>query len=391
MMRSRMLTPRRLTLVASLLALGGCGARTALRVDLPDAAVDAPDAFDAPDVVDAFDAPDVPDAPDVVDAPDVPDVPDVPPPDVCVTRQYMLSPQPAEALFLLDRSQSMNTILEGSLRRSDALLGALRSTLPAFAARVAMGSMHFPSTNVGCAVSLPLAVDVAVGTASTIISRFASAGVASGTPTTAALDLARTTLLARPGVNVSRSIVLATDGAPGCNAMLDPRVCTCAAPTPPACTARNCLDDARALEAIARARDGGIAVYVIGIDDPAQPVLIDTLNRMAVAGGRARPEGTGLPRYYSVRRMADLTEALDSVRRSLAACVLRYSGPPSDEGRITVVVAGRDRPRDPTRTNGWDWNNDEHTEVALYGDACVAAGPDVPTAAEVRCDGTAPP
>jgi hypothetical protein len=380
-----MLTPRRLALVGCLVALAGCGARTGLRLDPPDASVDRPDAVDAPDAFDAFDAPDVP------DVADVPDVPDVPPPDVCVTRRYALAPQPAEALFLLDRSQSMNTFLEGSLRRYDALLNALRSTLPAFAASVAMGSMHFPSANIGCDVRLPLAVDVAVGTSSAIIARFGAAGLASGTPTTSALDLARTTLLARPGVNVSRSIVLATDGAPGCNAALDPRVCTCAAPTPPACTARNCLDDVRALEAINRARDGGIAVYVIGIDDPTQPVLIDTLNRMAVAGGRARPEGTGLPRYYSVRRMADLTEALDSVRRSLAACVLRYAGPAADGSRITVVVAGVDRRRDPTRTNGWEWNNDEHTEVALYGDACAAAGPDVPTAAEVRCDVAAPP
>jgi len=370
------------------LALAGCGARTGLRVDEPflDAS-DVPDAtatevFDAPDVPDVFDAPAVP---------DVPDVPDVPPPDVCVTRRYPLVAQSAEALFLLDRSPSMNQLLEGATRRQSALVGALRSALPAFASTIAMGSMHFPSGAIGCDVRLPLAVSLGFGTGETIVSRYSAAGVTSGTPTAAALDLARTLLLSRSGVNVSRSIVLATDGAPGCNDRLDPRTCTCAAPTPPACTARNCLDDERTIEAIARSRDAGIAVYVIGIDDPGQPALIDTLNRMAVAGGRARPEETGLPRYYSVRRSSDLTEALDTVRRSLSACVLRYTGPASEASRVAVVVAGVDRPRDPTRTDGWDWSNDERTELALYGDACSAAGPGIPATAELRCDAVSPP
>ena len=135
-----MSTRRPLDLRASLLALAlaGCGARTGLRVDL-DAAIDAPDAPDALDAFDAPDVPDVPDAPDAPDAPDVPDVPDVPPPDVCVTRRYPLAPQPAEALMLLDRSPSMNQVLEGTTRRWQALVDALLRTLPAFSATIAMG------------------------------------------------------------------------------------------------------------------------------------------------------------------------------------------------------------------------------------------------------------
>ena len=363
-------------------ALAGCGARTGLLVD-----ASALDAVDAPDAT----LPDAPDVTDVTDVTDVPDVPDVPPPDVCVTRRYPLAAQPSEALFLLDRSPSMNQFIEGTTQRRQALVAALRGALPAFASSIAMGSMHFPSGSLSCDVRLPLAVPLAVGTAATIVARYDADGVTSGTPTTAAVDLAHDLLLARPGTNVSRSIVLATDGAPGCNAALDPRTCTCGSTAAPTCTARNCIDDVRTLAAITRARDAGIAVYVIGIDDPAQPALIDTLNRMAVAGGRARPEAPGLPRYYSVRRTADLSEALDTVRRSLSACVLRYGGPAADAARIAVVVAGVDRPRDPSRTNGWEWNNDERTEVALYGDACAAAGPDVSTSAEVRCDAVAPP
>lgn len=385
-MRPPLPLPGRLGLALLLSACGapGCGARTGL--GLPDAPPsDRQDAavVDAPDVGELLDAPDAFDAPealDVVDAPDIVDAYDAP--DVCTTRRYALAPQPAEALLVLDRSRSMNTALEGTTRRA-ALLSALRASLPGFAGRITMGSMHMPSAALNCDVALPLAAPLG-STPDAIIARFDASGLGSGTPTAAAIDLARDHLLSRTGERVSRSIVLATDGAPGCNTSLNPATCTCLEAMT-TCTVRNCLDDVRTIGSITRAADAGIAVYVIGIDDPTQPSLLATLDRMAVAGGRPRAVGAGLPRYYSVRRSADLTEALEAVRRSLTACVLRYPGTPEEAARAQVFVGDVLRPNDPTHTNGWDWTTDARLEIALYGSACMSASADTPTRIEVPC------
>lgn len=356
-----------------------CGARTGLRVDDDAPRPDGVDVTTA-DVTDVTDAPDAVDIPDVTDVTDVVDIPDV-----CVSRRYALSAQPAEALFLLDRSQSMNRALEGGVSRRQTLVNVLQSTLPAFEGHIAMGSLHFPSGALSCSEGLPLTVGIG-SPAATVVSGYSRAGLTQGTPTAAAVDLAVTALAARRRPNVSQSIVLATDGAPGCNSALDPATCTCAESTAGTCGASQCLDDTRTLAAITRARDGGVDVYVIGIDDPAQPVLLATLDRMAVAGGRARAGGAGVPRYYSVRRMSDLRDALDTIRRSLSACVVRYAGPASDLDGLHVRVDGVERPRDATRTDGWDFTSADRREITLYGAACAAAGPDVPATAETRCD-----
>ena len=110
-----------------------------------------------------------------------------------------------------------------------------------------------------------------------------------GTPTHDAVRLAEATLLAARQ-DVPRAILLATDGGPVCNESLDGQDCICTGgiSSRRPCETRFCLDDTRTVATIAAARDRGIPTYVIGIDDPRDPVLRDTLDRMATAGGRRR-------------------------------------------------------------------------------------------------------
>ena len=46
-----------------------------------------------------------------------------------------------------------------------------------------------------------------------------------------------------------------------------------------------------------------------------------------------------------------------------------------DPDSIVVNVAGASIARDPTHTNGWDWEDQEFGVIELFGDACNTATP----------------
>jgi len=60
----------------------------------------------------------------------------------------------------------------------------------------------------------------------------------------------------------------------------------------------HCLDDVRTIAVLDEAFAAGIPTYVIGMS-VTLPLLVDTMNRMAVAGGRPRP---GPSSFYAVER-----------------------------------------------------------------------------------------
>lgn len=344
-----------------LLALAACGARTGLRA--PDASsIDLPTDVglreDMTDVtVVGMDTSDAQDAPDAgLDA--------------CAPRSQELRTRAATVLLVLDRSGSMSRRLADGRTRAQALQEALARALPAYQADVRVGALSFPNRG-SCEVRGPVEIAPDFNTAERIAAFYLRASTIEGTPTFDALALAATELASvREG---TRHVVLATDGSPSCNTALDPATCACPDLSGMPCEARFCLDDRRTLAALERSAAMGVPTWVVGIDDTREPVLVDTLNRMAVAGGRPR---TGEPRYFSAREPAALDEAFVAIRRSITACSRELPAPVADLGRLVVRRDGAVIARDASRQDGWDVTTPDGRELTFFGAACdrVASG-----------------
>ena len=260
---------------------------------------------------------------------------------------------------------------------------ALGATLPRFEGVMQAGALIFPRVPASGALSalqacdqLPgdgLDVAPALGNASVLLDAVGLYAPGGATPTAAALARATRYVVTHASRGLAQYLVLATDGAPNCNAALDPATCAC--PVPSGCNvpglgARNCIDDDGAVAAVERARAQGVGTYVIGIDGDIDERYVAVLDRMAVAGGRALP---GARRYYSVREGAQLGAAFDEIQRTVVRCAYVTPSRPDDPERIAVRSAGALVPRDATRRDGWDWTDRAYGELTLFGPACERA------------------
>jgi hypothetical protein len=332
------------------LVLSSCGAKTGLR--LPDASVeDAPD-----DVFVRFDA--------------------------CVAGRFTMVRREARMVFVIDRSGSMNQPLTATepASRWNAMQLALAQTLPGFERDLQMGVLLYPRVPMSGLLASIQACDQLPGdridiepsreNASAVVSAIRQFGPGGATPTAAAIYRATRYLRAREARGLAQYIVLATDGAPNCNTMLNPETCDCVLPSGCASAglgARNCLDGDGAVASIDAARTQGIFTYVIGIDGDLEGRYVAVLDRMAVAGGRA---SSGSRRYFSIQDRTQLAASFADIQRTVVRCAYVTPSRPDDPDRITVRVANVDVPRDPTRREGWDWTDRDYGELTLYGAAC---------------------
>lgn len=353
---------------------GGCGARTGLtdREDAPR--LDAP-RLDAP----ALDAPGL-------DAPVPPDVPadtgvDAPVPDGCRPVRVALTPITAEILLVLDRSTSMSWSLTGPTgagpSRWSILGGALRAELPAWDGSSDLGLLFFPEPGgTNCTTASVPHLEPAPDGSGPLLSRLAATMPGGRTPTAAAMTTARDWFVAHRDPDRPQAVVLATDGAPNCNAALDARTCRCtngAGLPAGGCPERElCLDDTRTLAVIADLLGAGVPTYVVGIDGEPDPALSIVLTRMAAAGGRPNPLDPARA-YYSVRRPEDLGAALERIEASIARCVLVLERPAPEDRPLTVTLDGALVPADPSGTDGWRWTSDGSGRVELHGPTCDRA------------------
>lgn len=288
----------------------------------------------------------------------------------CVAAEYVLARPAAQAMLLLDESDSMGWDLSGQPfappSRWSIVQGVLRERLPRYNPSVSLGLWTFPSS-----ASQLCASDDAPRLAPSAANADALVRVIDGdaphglTPTRASL-----TSLARYWVAPSsalRSVVLLTDGGPNCNTALDPRRCVCAVTTQPTCaSAEQCLDDVSTLAQITALARASIPTFVLGIDNGNDPALTDVLNRMALAGGRPRPSDEGT-RYYRIARGADLSAALDAILPEVAGCAREA---PTRDDVTQLDLDGAALTRDPTHRDGWDWASDRGTTLRLYGPSC---------------------
>jgi hypothetical protein len=342
--------------VLGLVLIASCGAKTGLRI--PDSGTDAGSdgGHDA-----GFDAP------------------------VCMPGHFPLTPQTAELMLVIDRSASMRQTIAGETGapmdqwRWTILRAALSDALGSLDPRVLVGAKFFPNaipagtmptTEQACSGTDAVDVHCAPDTAPMILSLFTSTDPNGGTPTAVALDRAVDGFSATAE---RRFMLLATDGAPNCNSMLDRFACTCTSPGD-ACTnpagvpgAFSCLDEDRTLETLAGLFDRGIPTYVVGIEGPE---FGDVLDAMAVAGGRPRTV-PGERAFYSVRSAAQLHQALMDITSSISACNFTTPSLPPDDARFSIAIDGTTVPEDPM--NGWTWSDRTRGELELHGAACADA------------------
>jgi predicted small lipoprotein YifL len=350
--------------VLGLLAVTACGARTALK--LPDAAavLDTPDDH-ADDTTDAADAP-----PDLAL-------------DVCAVRSIPVQRQTPTVLLLLDRSGSMSQDLQGNSglpSRWDVLQTALERSLGRFERAIEMGVMLFPassSTSGLCSASVSLDLRPQLNNANAILQVMRRSVPTGRTPTWAALQSATRWFDQNATSGRSFQVVLATDGAPNCNATLNGLACTC---TGLGTTTTNecerepelCLDDTRTIDGVRALAGRGITTYVIGIDGDRRGYLVDVLNALARAGGRPNPR-TPERAYYSVQQPQDLDSAFDAIQRTVVECNLAATRRPPAGASVRLEIDGETIAHDPTRAQGWDWNSPTSANLTLYGAACERA------------------
>jgi len=387
-----LVTPRRLFAVASSVVLGAaflltgaCGSRTGLFADEEAARVDGAVRPDAA-------------RPDAQPDGQVP----------CTPGRFAFELATAQIMFVVDRSGSMAFALDGTVpdengrlplgvpSRWAVLRGALEDTLTPFDGAIAMGAKFYPEehtlgpapTDEACLTAGGVGIAPGRGKAGEIVRVFDRTAPNGGTPTAEAIRLAAEYLAGTR--SVARTIVVATDGAPNCNGALDKTRCVCTSTTANCASSRtgefNCLDDVRAVKVVSDIfQTQKIPVYIIGIGGLERPALTKALEDMAVAGGRPRAE---TPRHYSAQTPQELSQALTSIRDSVAKCTYLTPSAPTDPNAISVEIDGVPVPRDPTRTFGWDWVDREFGTLQFYGEACTAASKGNTTVVDgvVRCD-----
>ncbi len=328
----------------------------------------------------------------------------------CSPGRFTFELATAQLMFVVDRSGSMAFSLDGQrpnrngdlppgvLSRWATLRDALSQTITPFDTTLAMGAKFFPEELAGdptapapadeaCRTDLGVGIAPARGRAAEIISVFNTTRPVGGTPTSEAIRLAAEHLAGAR--SVARTMIVATDGAPNCNANLDPSRCVCTSITGNCTTASggeyNCLDDDRTVRVVRDVFESQkIPVYVVGIGSTERPEFLDVLDQMAIAGGRPRATS---PRHYNAQSAVELRDALQSIGESIAKCTYLTPSSPTDPNAISVDIAGARIPRDATHVNGWDWVDQAFGTLAFFGPACAAASTGAPAITGiVRCN-----
>jgi hypothetical protein len=307
--------------------------------------------------------------------------PDAPVP--CVPGDFDLHAAIAQLMFVIDRSGSMAASLDGrdprpgEKSRWQVLRDGLAQTLTGYDGQIAMGAKFYPditwSPSSQCSTATEVELEPNLGNAASILKVFEDTIPMGGTPTADAVRIAADRVSSVRGI--ARTLVVATDGAPNCNFNHPGSPCVCTSNNPADCqdvAPSTCLDDTRTVATIREvAEQRKVPVYVIGIGSFERADFRRTLNDMAVAGGRPRPDGGD--RYYRTQTPAELDGALASIRDGIARCTFLTPSAPSDPNAIVVTIDGVAVTRDPSRTDGWDWVDQSYGTLALFGAACDRA------------------
>lgn len=304
----------------------------------------------------------------------------------CKPGLFTLQKAKPTLLFVIDRSRSMLTNFGGAGQsRWGVVRSALSQALPPVDGTMEIGALLFPapgSSGMSCSVSSGPNLRPSTGHVAPLLALLAANPPGGSTPTADAIASAAHSLQGIRAASTARALVLATDGAPDCNASLNPRTCVCAQGNN--CQASRCLDDTRTVGRIAAAAAAGLPTYVIGIQDGATSPLAAVLDAMAEAG--QRPQTGQSHEYYAVSSEAELGAALVTIRDQVGACIYLTSSVPDQHGTIRVFLNDRELPFDPSGETGWNWADRHNGEIVLSPADCGSASMSgAQTTAELAC------
>lgn len=309
-------------------------------------------------------------------------------PKPCIPGMLTLTPATPVVMFVLDRSRSMQQGFGGTTSRWAALNAALARSLPPVDDTFETGMLLFPTAGSSEQCLVPAAPELAPAKKNVqpMLSILRTAPLSGSTPTAPAIDVAAAALSRSRAAGAARALVLATDGAPSCNGSLDGRTCTCISGGS-TCNGDRCLDDVRVVTRLRSWLSAGLPTYVIGIQSPSETEFIQTLNDMAVAGGRPQ---SGARRYYQATSQSELDAAFLTIRQQVASCRYLSSSVPETDDDIELTVEGQVVPADAV--NGWSWFDRPNGELSLNGAACQRASmlQMAKVTAVVQCPGPEP-
>ena len=289
----------------------------------------------------------------------------------CIPGQLSLMKATPTVIFVLDRSGSMNQRI-GKTTRWKALTNGLTAALPAVDQQMEIGAYVYPAgtSSNACSLSGETTLTPKRGNVQALLASMATRTPAGHTPTAGAIATAGTILSTYRTATAARALVLATDGAPNCNASLNAKTCTCVGGGPNGCTdGLMCLDDDRTVAEVRNWHTKGVPTYVIGIQDSANVDFVGTLNAIAIAGGhplKGKPQASS---YYAVTSESELDAALVSIRDQVGGCVYLTTSLPDLNGSIVVRLNGTPLAFE----TDWIWGNQANGEGVLVGDACLEA------------------
>ena len=268
---------------------------------------------------------------------------------------------PADLLVVQDRSGTMRKE-EKWAQVTSAVNEVVSQTQSAIRWGLKLYAMPYPEDeDVRCfvpdEVTVPLEFDNATKISTALVDNPpTSKAIGSATPTRWAIEKALAYLQSVDD-GYPKYMLLATDGLPNCgNGIMS-------------ADDYDVEDEQSSIDAIAAANAAGVPVFVVGIDIGGGG---DTLDEMAVAGGRPRDVD---PRYYPATATTGLVEALQQIVGSLPTCTFALSAKPPVPENIAVDatlasgVAAR-IPKDVTHANGWDYTDDTMTGIQIYGTWC---------------------
>jgi Mg-chelatase subunit ChlD len=279
----------------------------------------------------------------------------------CEQLEFESMRAPVDVLLVLDRSGSMaDNEIEDGVSRWEGIVPVLNSTVTSTDATVGWGLKTFPEgvNNLCEETSVTTAIDVPIAPANgaqIVAAVDATQPNGAGTPTAQALAAAVTYLSGRT-TDHQQFILLATDGQPSCTLDWDE-------------DSDGASDDARG--AATAAFQAGFPVYVVGVlDEDPSDSTVETLNGMALSGGKPTGVDGDEYRFYLASSQEALTQSLTEITGQVASCVFPFESAPPDAENIAVKLDGKKLSRDASRADGWDYTDAEHRGIELYGSAC---------------------
>ena len=273
----------------------------------------------------------------------------------CGLTKVALESRPADLLLVLDRSGSMVQEIDvggTQVQKWPEVVSALDTVVKKTEGAVSWGLKLYPVPN-QCSVPDGATVPVAANNHGAVMAAInANTPVENGgsTPTRVAVEKGVAFMRASGSPN-SKYLVVATDGLPNCRNGGG--------------GGQSNRDPAGAVAAVTAAAAAGMPSFVVGIatqDGDAH----DTLNQMAVAGGRPR---NGDVRYYPVASRDELTTALETITGQIVSCTFFLDKPPPSPNDVAVNVDGMRVARDTNSMEGWNYG-DGNRSVVLYGSVC---------------------